>query len=201
MYEGSHPSYHHSHSSLVLCCIVLYVNIGLMPRCDRRNEENITSWNRSSRKAADTLEHLQRETNSLERQEEREFYRVYLYCFVSKRTLVVIFFVLSVHTGLCLRVRCTCVVCAPSVAGVMLSCLRWHVVMRARVRVALDGVNCTLGGDAAALGRHVAGVKEHALIRGEDIDFKLSASQGPRNAQVSTFFGQCNMILPLFNVN
>lgn len=53
-----------------------------------------------------------------------------------------------------------------------------------RVRVALDGVNCTLGGTVAALERHMEGVRSHDMIRGQDIDFKLSISTGPRNSQV-----------------
>lgn len=36
----------------------------------------------------------------------------------------------------------------------------------------------------SALERHIAGIKAHDLIRGEDIDFKLSSSKGARNSQV-----------------
>ncbi|CAM9225888.1 unnamed protein product [Laminaria digitata] len=57
--------------------------------------------------------------------------------------------------------------------------------LRGRVRVALDGVNCTLGGSHAALRRHIDGVMAHADIEGENIDFKLSASQGPRSTQAA----------------
>ncbi|CAM9815405.1 unnamed protein product, partial [Hapterophycus canaliculatus] len=54
-----------------------------------------------------------------------------------------------------------------------------------RVRVALDGVNCTLGGSLAALREHIGGVATHAILRGGDIDFKLSASRGARNSQAA----------------
>eukprot|EP00903_Cladosiphon_okamuranus_P013386 g12474.t1 len=57
--------------------------------------------------------------------------------------------------------------------------------LRGRVRVALDGVNCTLGGSLAALRRHIDGVKADTILRGEDIDFKLSASRGARNSQAA----------------
>ena len=53
------------------------------------------------------------------------------------------------------------------------------------MRVALDGVNCTLGGSLAALGRHIDSVKADTILQGGDIDFKLSASRGARNSQVS----------------
>lgn len=55
-----------------------------------------------------------------------------------------------------------------------------------RVRVALDGVNCTLGGSLAALRRHIASVTAHTILQGGDIDFKLSASRGARNLQVGS---------------
>ncbi|KAG5177691.1 hypothetical protein JKP88DRAFT_350674 [Tribonema minus] len=51
-----------------------------------------------------------------------------------------------------------------------------------RVRVALDGVNCTLGGCEAALQHHITQVKAHPVLRGADIDFKLSPSPGALNA-------------------
>ncbi|CAM9357250.1 unnamed protein product [Scytosiphon promiscuus] len=57
--------------------------------------------------------------------------------------------------------------------------------LRGRVRVALNGVNCTLGASLAALRRHIGSVKAHSVLRGEDIDFKLSASRGARNSQAA----------------
>ncbi|CAM9760371.1 unnamed protein product, partial [Ectocarpus sp. 13 AM-2016] len=57
--------------------------------------------------------------------------------------------------------------------------------LRGRVRVALDGVNCTLGGSLAALRRHIGSVKAHAALRGHDIDFKLASSRGARNSQAA----------------
>ncbi|CAM9305848.1 unnamed protein product, partial [Ectocarpus sp. 8 AP-2014] len=57
--------------------------------------------------------------------------------------------------------------------------------LRGRVRVALDGVNCTLGGSLAALRRHIGSVEAHAALRGHDIDFKLASSRGARNSQAA----------------
>ncbi|CAM9976845.1 unnamed protein product [Ectocarpus sp. 4 AP-2014] len=57
--------------------------------------------------------------------------------------------------------------------------------LRGRVRVALDGVNCTLGGSLAALRRHISSVEAHAALRGHDIDFKLASSRGARNSQAA----------------
>lgn len=56
------------------------------------------------------------------------------------------------------------------------------------MRVALDGVNCTLGGSLAALRRHISSVEAHAALRGHDIDFKLAPSRGARNSQVLRSF-------------
>ncbi|CAM9538907.1 unnamed protein product [Chrysoparadoxa australica] len=47
-----------------------------------------------------------------------------------------------------------------------------------RVRVALDGVNCTIGGTMEQLLEHIEQVKTHPVIQGHDIDFKLSKSNG-----------------------
>ncbi|CAM9336948.1 unnamed protein product, partial [Ectocarpus fasciculatus] len=57
--------------------------------------------------------------------------------------------------------------------------------LRGRVRVALDGVNCTLGGSLAALRRHIGSVEAHAILRGQGIDFKLASSRGARNSQAA----------------
>ncbi|CAN0444756.1 unnamed protein product, partial [Ectocarpus sp. 12 AP-2014] len=57
--------------------------------------------------------------------------------------------------------------------------------LRGRVRVALDGVNCTLGGSLAALRRHIGSVEAYAALRGHDIDFKLAPSRGARNSQAA----------------
>eukprot|EP00752_Nemacystus_decipiens_P009767 g8723.t1 len=57
--------------------------------------------------------------------------------------------------------------------------------LRGRVRVALDGVNCTLGGSLAALRRHIVSVEADTILQGRDIDFKLSASRGARNSQAA----------------
>ncbi|CAB1109228.1 unnamed protein product [Ectocarpus sp. CCAP 1310/34] len=57
--------------------------------------------------------------------------------------------------------------------------------LRGRVRVALDGVNCTLGGSLAALRRHIGSVEAHAALQGHDIDFKLASSRGARNSQAA----------------
>ncbi|CBN74575.1 conserved unknown protein [Ectocarpus siliculosus] len=57
--------------------------------------------------------------------------------------------------------------------------------LRGRVRVALDGVNCTLGGSLAALRRHIGSVEAHVALRGHDIDFKLASSRGARNSQAA----------------
>lgn len=67
-----------------------------------------------------------------------------------------------------------------------------------RVRVALDGVNCTLGGSLAALRRHIDGVKANAILQGGGIDFKLSASRGARNSQVFMWVGMGGSVSPLF---
>lgn len=53
-----------------------------------------------------------------------------------------------------------------------------------RVRVALDGLNATLGGSMAALRRHIAAVDARFAPGGAPIDFKLAESGGRRNAAV-----------------
>ena len=57
-------------------------------------------------------------------------------------------------------------------------CVCEQLSLRGRVRVAVDGINVTLGGQTAALQKHVRAVKEHEEIRGGDIDFKLAEWQG-----------------------
>ncbi|CAM9981067.1 unnamed protein product, partial [Choristocarpus tenellus] len=61
--------------------------------------------------------------------------------------------------------------------------------LRGRVRVALDGVNCTLGGKQEALQQHIVDVCAHPVIQGSDIDFKLSDSPGARNKKASVESG------------
>lgn len=56
-------------------------------------------------------------------------------------------------------------------------CLRLGLV--GRVRVARDGINCTLGGRMEALQEHAKQVARH--FAAPDIDFKLSVSTGPKN--------------------
>lgn len=51
-----------------------------------------------------------------------------------------------------------------------------------RVRVAYDGVNATLGGPMWKLEGHITEMKDHPLIQGEDIDFKLAVSGGALSA-------------------
>lgn len=53
--------------------------------------------------------------------------------------------------------------------------------LRGRVRVAWDGVNVTVGGDMDALRRHVQDVKDHPLLRGCDVDFKLAEYVRPHS--------------------
>jgi predicted sulfurtransferase len=61
--------------------------------------------------------------------------------------------------------------------------------LRGRVRVALDGVNATLGGNVGTLQEHIAAVKAHPILQGDDIDFKLSVSQGALNQEASAESG------------
>lgn len=82
-----------------------------------------------------------------------------------------------------LRAAYTHSLAGPSTAFCLTHILAYYF-MCTRVRVALDGVNCTLGGSLVALRKHMSSVKEHAILRGGDIDFKLSASRGARNSQV-----------------
>ncbi|GMH44089.1 hypothetical protein BSKO_12023 [Bryopsis sp. KO-2023] len=53
--------------------------------------------------------------------------------------------------------------------------------LRGRVRVARDGVNATLGGFKDCLEIHIEEVKNHTVLAGDDVDFKLARSDGPRN--------------------
>ncbi|CAG9464801.1 unnamed protein product [Pedinophyceae sp. YPF-701] len=53
-----------------------------------------------------------------------------------------------------------------------------------RVRVAPDGVNATLGGNAGDLQAHVDALVAHDVIRGVDIDFKFARDTGPLSPAV-----------------
>eukprot|EP00873_Tetraselmis_striata_P040551 jgi/Tetstr1/460815/TSEL_000569.t1 len=54
-----------------------------------------------------------------------------------------------------------------------------------RVRVALDGLNVTLGGALSRLQEHIEAVKTHPVVAGVDIDFKLAPFNGPVSKQAS----------------
>jgi predicted sulfurtransferase len=70
-------------------------------------------------------------------------------------------------------------------------CTAWYEAscraagLRGRVRVALDGVNATLGGNIDTLQEHIDAVKAHSVLQGADIDFKLSVSQGALNKEAA----------------
>jgi len=49
---------------------------------------------------------------------------------------------------------------------------------KGRLRVAADGVNVTVGGSLVGIAAHVAAVKRHPVLQGDDIDFKVAASAG-----------------------
>jgi len=58
--------------------------------------------------------------------------------------------------------------------------------LRGRVRLALDGVNATLGGRAGALRAHAAAVQAHPLLAGSRIDFKLESScEGAESSELA----------------
>lgn len=70
----------------------------------------------------------------------------------------------------------------------LIQCLYAIVPLRqglvGRVRVALDGLNATLGGSMAALRAHIASVEARFGEGGPPIDFKLAESEGRRNTAV-----------------
>jgi len=53
--------------------------------------------------------------------------------------------------------------------------------LKGRVRVGEDGVNVCIGGKMAGLHVHMQTMKDHPILQGSDIDFKLSVSNGAQN--------------------
>lgn len=69
--------------------------------------------------------------------------------------------------------------------------------LRGRVRIALDGINATLGGSISNLKSHIQAITQHSILNGSDIDFKLSISSGSKNptCQLETGFTSINFTL------